>query len=131
LRLVRIAAEDEVRHAALARRQAERRGAIVPGVDVQVPRGRSLEDLAFENAREGCVEETFGAVLARMQADRATDRELGDMLEGIARDELGHAHLSWQIAAWLDERIGEEARERVRQARRRKLAELERALPVG
>jgi hypothetical protein len=130
LRLVRIAAQDEVRHADLARAQAERRGAMVPDVDVHVPRGRSLEQLAVENAREGCIEETFGAVLARIQADRAVEPALRDMLEGIARDELGHAFLSWRIAEWLDARIADEARERVRQARAQKLAELRREVPA-
>jgi hypothetical protein len=129
LRLVRIAAEDEVRHASLARGQAERRGARVPEIDVHVERGRSLEQLALENAREGCIEETFGAVVARIQADRAREPALREMLEGIARDELGHAFLSWRIAEWLDARIADGARERVREARAEKLAELRREVP--
>ena len=129
LHLVRIAAADEVRHARLAREQAERRGAFVPEVDLRVPRGRSLEELAVENAREGCIEETFGAVLARIQAERATDPDLRTMLEGIAHDELGHAFLSWRIAEWLDGRIADEARDRVRQARMEKLASLRREVP--
>ena len=129
LHLVRIAADDEVRHARLAREQAEHRGAIVPAVDIHVARGRSLEQLAVENAREGCIEETFGAVLARIQAERAVDRDLRDMLEGIARDELGHAFLSWRIAEWLDGRIADEARAHVREARAQKLAELRREIP--
>lgn len=124
LRLVRIAADDEVRHAALARAQAERRGAFVPDVDVHVTRGRSLEQLALENAREGCIEETFGAVIARIQADRATDPALRTMLDSIAHDELGHAVLSWRIAEWLDARIADGARERVREARAQKLMAL-------
>jgi hypothetical protein len=129
LRHVRIAADDETRHARLAREQAERRGAIVPDVDVHVVRGRSLEELAIENAREGCVEETFGAVVARMQAERATDPELRTMLEAIARDELGHAFLSWRVADWLHARIADDARDRVRHARAEKLAALRRTLP--
>lgn len=129
LRLVRIASEDEVRHARLAREQAERRGAAVPEVDVHVARGRSLVELAIENAREGCVEETFGAVVARIQAERAVDPELRSMLEGIARDELGHAFLSLRIAEWLDARIAGDARERVRTARAEKLAELQTLVP--
>jgi hypothetical protein len=129
LRLVRIAAEDEVRHASLARGQAERRGARVPEIDVHVERGRSLEQLALENAREGCIEETFGAVVARIQADRAREPALREMLEGIARDELGHAFLAWRIAEWLAARIADGARERVREARAEKLAELRREVP--
>ena len=129
LHLIRIAADDEVRHAGLARERAERRGAIVPDVEIHIPRGRSLEQLALENAREGCIEETFGAVLARIQAERATDDDLRAMLEGIARDELGHAFLSWRIADWLDARIADTSRERVRMARADKLASLRRELP--
>ena len=45
--------------------------------------------------------ETWGAACAVTQGERAADPELRRTMRGIARDELGHATLSWDLAAWL------------------------------
>jgi hypothetical protein len=45
-------------------------------------------------------------------------------MEVIARDETRHAELSWEIAAWLDGRLDEAARLRVRRARDRAVEDL-------
>lgn len=123
-RAVLEAADDEVRHARAVRREAERLGACVPAAHVPAPRPRSLEQLAIENAEEGCVNETFGAALAAMQAERATDPRVRRMMSVIAKEELGHAALSWQLAAWLDSRLDARGRERVAEARRGAVAAL-------
>ncbi len=125
LEAVRIAADDEVRHADLLRAEAERRGAIVPETVLYVSRGRSAFELALENAHEGCALETFGAVLARMQAERATDARMRAIMTTIAAEELGHAALSWRVAAWLDEQLDDDERARVDHARRDALAALD------
>jgi hypothetical protein len=122
---VRTAALDEVRHAYMTTRAAERLGACVPRVEIApIPR-RSLEQLAIENAQEGCVRETFGAALAAMQAERAGDVNVRRMMRVIARDELEHAALAWRIAAWLEEQLDAEASARVRMAREAALGALE------
>ena len=117
-RAVLEAAEDEVRHARATRRQAERFGAHVPAAFVPAAQPRSVEELAIDNALEGCVNETFGAALAARQAELATDTHVRRMMSVIAKEELGHAALSWQLAAWLDERLDAIGRERVLEARR-------------
>jgi hypothetical protein len=74
---------------------ARRAGGHVPGVQVQALHVRSLEEMALENVVEGCVRETFGAVVAMIQAERAGDARVRRAMRRIARDETRHAELSW------------------------------------
>jgi hypothetical protein len=131
LRAVRAAAKDEIRHARVVGRAAERFGARVPRTRVApVPR-RSLEQLAVDNAEEGCVKETFGAALASIQAARASDPPVRRMMRGIARDELAHAALAWRLAHWLEGRLDVRARARVEEARASAITALELELAQG
>jgi hypothetical protein len=113
-------ARDEVRHAKVMSRLARRLGAEPPR-----PRRRSgsrrvrdLASVACENAAEGCVRETYGALLASWQARHARVPTLRRAFEGIARDESRHAALSWTVAAWAEPRLDARSRRRVRRARR-------------
>ncbi|MBZ4336145.1 hypothetical protein [Corallococcus sp. AS-1-12] len=127
-RLVRAAkrsAKDEVRHAEAMESLARRHGAPMPELKVAPFQARSLEALAIENAVEGCVRETYGALLAGWQARSAEDARVRESLGAIAPDELRHAELSWAIHAWALERLSPEARERVDSARREAWRELE------
>jgi len=91
------AARDEIRHAratgALARRfgGTPRAAAVVRGAR------RSLEAIALENAVEGCVRETYGALLATRQALLSRDHGVRAAMMLIARDEPRHASLSWRV----------------------------------
>jgi hypothetical protein len=105
---------------------AERHGALVPPVEVEPFQPRSLERLALENAVEGCVRETFGALLAGWQARSAGDAQVRQSLAHIAPDELRHAELSWEIDAWALSRLDEAARRRIQEARREALRTLQR-----
>jgi hypothetical protein len=122
---VRLATRDEVRHARVVGRAAERFGARVPATRMGPMARRSLLQLAIENAEEGCVRETFGAALAAVQAERAGDRRVRRMMRAVARDELDHAALSWRIAEWLEARLDAQGRARVNEARVAALAMLE------
>ena len=51
-------------------------------------------EIARENAEEGCVRETFGALLAAHQAAYACDPEVREVMTRIAGDELRHAALA-------------------------------------
>ncbi len=111
-------ARDEVRHARMMQRLALRFGGAP-----QMPRigklpVRSLEAIAEENAREGCVRETFGALVASVQALRSTDEEIRAAMEAIAVDETEHAALAWDVAAWLDTQIDSAGRDAARRAKR-------------
>ena len=121
------AARDEVRHASIVGRIALRFGGKVPGVSVRPDTAeRSLEDVAIENAVEGCVRETYGALLASWQARRAQDAELAHAMREIAADETRHAALSWAIARWALPRLTRMARANVAKASRLGMLELER-----
>lgn len=122
---VRAAARDEIRHARDMGRAAARFGAKVPAARVDPAPARTLEQLAIENAEEGCVRETFGAALAALQATTASDQELRRLLRTIAREELRHASLAWRIARWLDGRLDAAGRARVSRARQTALAALD------
>ncbi|HEY2366339.1 MAG TPA: ferritin-like domain-containing protein [Polyangiaceae bacterium] len=113
----RTAARDEIRHARAMRALATRYGAIVPKVAVIEDGARDLEAIARENAVEGCVSETFGAVLGAFQAEHATDPDIAAALLSIAPDELRHAALAWAVAEWIEPRLSAEARARVERAR--------------
>lgn len=117
LSAVRAAAKDEVRHARAVGRAAERFGARVPCARVPLIARRSLEQLAIENAEEGCVREAFGAALAAVQSARAADARVRRMMRVIAREELRHAALAWDIDRWLHARLDADSRARVRGAR--------------
>ena len=101
----RRAAADEVRHARVMATLAQRRGAIVPAVEVVPVGARALVHLAVENAVEGCVGETWGAVVAMWQGEMAGDRDVRAAMGRIAEDEAGHAELAWQVASWARPRL--------------------------
>jgi hypothetical protein len=125
----RRAAGDETRHARVAAAFARRFGAgALPPVEIDPVAAPSLETLAIENAREGCVHETYGAVVTQWQSRTAGDRAVKRAFVNIARDELRHAELAFAVARWLHARLDDDARRRVRDARRAAAAELARAV---
>lgn len=110
------ARNDEIRHARSMRAIALRFGARAPRPVATAPAPRSLEAMALENAVEGCVRETYGALLATWQAGHVQDARIAAELARIAKDETEHAALSWQVHAWALRRLSEDARARVEAA---------------
>jgi hypothetical protein len=94
---------------------------------------RSLLEIALDNAREGCVRETFGALLATYQAAGAEDGHVRNVMAGIAADETRHAMLSWKLMAWLSPLLSEREQMHVDEAKAEAQAalalEIETALP--
>jgi hypothetical protein len=119
------ARRDEVRHARIMARLAAKYGSSVPPAEVDDLSVRPLEEVAIDNAVEGCVRETYGALVATFQAENAADREIAKAMRSIARDETDHAALSWDFARWATARLDEESQARVEAARERALRELE------
>lgn len=101
------AQQDEIRHAAIMQRHAVAYGAVVPSTPATCsPRGYANElALALHNAREGCVHETYGALVALHQAHFAAAPELRSDLQQIANDEVAHAQWSHDLDAWLTTRL--------------------------
>jgi hypothetical protein len=118
VRACRRAARDEIRHARATRALARRHGGETrePVVTRHAP--RPLEAIATENAVEGCLRETFGALVACWQARAASDPSVRAVMARIARDETRHAALAWSIDAWARVRLSRDARERIEAARR-------------
>lgn len=107
------AARDERRHTRAALRLA--RASHAPRVRrARRSSARSFEERLLENAVEGCVGETFGALLARWQSVHAADAKVRRAMSPIARDEARHADLAWTLLAWGLPKLTPAARERVR-----------------
>jgi hypothetical protein len=112
------ATADERRHASTVGRLAASRGGVPPAVYVNRGPVRDIEAVARENAVEGCVRETYAALLACRQARAASDPAIRFAMAGIARDETRHAALAWAVDGWSRPLLGPAARRRVREARR-------------
>jgi hypothetical protein len=76
----------------------------------------SLAELAHAAAREGCLAETLGAILAGAAAELAPEPEVRAALAGIAAEEARHAVLSYRIVAWALREGGDAVRAAVRVA---------------
>jgi hypothetical protein len=120
----RAAVDEEARHYALMARAARARGVEPRRPRVRPIPVRSLLAIARENAREGCVRETFGAMTAAFQARAAADGDLRAALATIARDEAGHARLAWEVDAWARAALPRRAARSVVEARRAEAARL-------
>lgn len=117
-------AMDEVLHTDVSTRLARRFGATPRRPEVEALPPRSLFAVALDNAVEGCVRETFGALVAHHQALHARDAEVRGAMVRIAEDETRHAELSWAIDRWARERLSADELEALREARREAVATL-------
>lgn len=118
------AARDEIRHAHVMTQLARRFGGTPPIADVPLPKPRSLEEMAIENAIEGCVRETWGALVAMWQANRAQGAEMRRAFAAISVDEARHAALAWSVDQWVRTRLDAAAHARIDEARRAAVREL-------
>lgn len=125
------AARDEVRHARDVGALAVLAGATLSTEPVQRQEARDLEALALENAVEGCVRETYGALVAAWQAGHAGREDVRRVMAPIAREEAQHADLAWRVHAWAMPRLSVEARARVEAALAGAVDELARAAHVA
>jgi hypothetical protein len=125
LRRSQRARNDEVRHARSMRSIATRFGARAPRPVAEALTVRSLEAVALENAVEGCVRETYGALLATWQAEHVQDARIAPELRRVAKDETEHAALSWKVHAWALRQLDTDARARVEAALARAVSQLD------
>ncbi|HKP63871.1 MAG TPA: hypothetical protein VJV78_44355 [Polyangiales bacterium] len=111
------AACDEVRHARAMTALARSFGAKPRAPQIQPQPRRARFEFALDNAVEGCVRETFGALLAHHQAALAGDPAVAVQMARIAEDETRHAELSWNIAVWLEPQLSAAERAELQGAR--------------
>jgi hypothetical protein len=121
---------DEVKHARMTRKLARAHGGTPPKVRLVKKANRSLEAIALENAVEGCVRETYAALLAMWQAEHAQDLEIAEAMKEIAVDETRHAALAWSVAEWADEHLDAQARQRVIAAKNKAISDLANEIAV-
>jgi len=123
VRDARRARNDEVRHARMTRRIAKKNGALPAKAQVESVPDRSFFEFVKENAIEGCIRETFGALVATHQARQATDQQIQRAMTVIAADETRHASLAWRVANWAETKLTADEKEELRALQR---AEVER-----
>ncbi|CAN5507875.1 hypothetical protein BH09MYX1_BH09MYX1_55580 [soil metagenome] len=128
VRRARRARADEVRHARMTRALALRHGARPTSAHVRRLPTRSLFAVLCENAVEGCVRETYGALVATYQARHAEDEAVAGAMRTIAADETRHAALAWDIATWAEGKLTEEERAQIRSRRDTAIDDLASAL---
>lgn len=103
----RSAADEERSHAVTIASLAAARGTAARAPELPELEARSLVALAAENAREGCVRESYGAVLAAFAKSRAEDPAVREAMDAIAVEEMRHAELSWELHEWAMSRLAE------------------------
>ncbi len=119
---IQAATADEVRHAEAVARLVADRGGRCPPPARRPHTARPAREIAIENAVEGCVRETWAALLAAHQARHAGDPRVRAMMQAIAVDEARHAELAWAIDAWLWGLLDPAARAEVEAARQTAVA---------
>jgi hypothetical protein len=117
VRRARSAARDEVRHTAIVEKNARRYGASMVRSESHPLPLRGRFEVALENAREGMVRETYGALAATYHASAATDAAIGRMFARIAADETRHASLAMDFGSWLEPTLRRSERAEVERAR--------------
>lgn len=125
------AADDEVRHAVMVGLEAKRRGKTPRAIEVGPMPIREALEIALENAREGMVRETYGALAAHYHALAATDPRLARLFERLAEDETRHAALSLEFGEFLEAKLSDEERRLVDEARHESLRQLDEELKVA
>ena len=118
----RAAARDEIRHAKVMRKLANRFGAqpgepICPTATENTP----IETIAELNEREGCVRESYAALVAAHQGATATDPKIRKAMAAIASDELRHASLSREVRSWILPQLTGAQREHLTDVRQQEL----------
>ena len=122
------AALEELEHTRITADLARGFGAQPVAPEVQEQPLRSLRELAIDNAAEGCVRETFGALVAQYQALHAENPRIRQAMISIAEDETRHAELSWALDRWVLGQLDAEGQAAVHEARRGAVEKLQQEL---
>lgn len=117
-------AADEIRHTRITAQLAKRRGGHFTPPTVPMRQHKTLAEIAAENVVEGCVRETFGALVATYQAEHAADPAIAEAMSEISEDETRHASLAWRIAYWVGQSLPDADRQELEARKRRAIAEL-------
>jgi len=127
----REAAREVVHHAEIAHELALRFGTepIFPLFASLPPRGIVLS--AIDNAVEGCIRQTYGALVVTYQAKGAKDLPTRDGMRSVASEKRRHAALAWRASVWFEKRLPSNDVERIRRAQHEELEALGREVDPG
>lgn len=128
LALSRQAIQEEVEHAQLMTQLAHRYGATTQPVQVEPFELRPLAEIAFENAKEGCIREAYGSLMAFWQSETAEDPAVRAVMERIAHEESAHAALSFAIDAWIQPQLSEPERQQYKAYQQESYTQLQQEL---
>ncbi len=117
----RLAADDERRHSRLVGGLAALHGGSFETRRQRDLSVRPLEEIAFDNAVEGCVRETFGCAVGAWQAEHAADPLVRQVMASVTADEIGHGAWSWSLATALERTLTLAQRRRARELRQHAL----------
>jgi hypothetical protein len=99
------AIRDELCHARLMGRLALKLGGEPEPPALEALPVRPLPQAALDNAVEGSLRETFGALVGTYQSMRAASPGVRRLLNDVAADERRHAALSWRLERWFSKRL--------------------------
>ncbi|HTU57977.1 MAG TPA: hypothetical protein VMF89_06080, partial [Polyangiales bacterium] len=117
LSAARNARADEIRHAAQFAALARAHGVEPRAPQAGPASSRGVLEIALENAAEGVVRETWGALSAAWQALHASDVDARSVFQATAADEAQHAQLSRDLDSWLHSQLTAEEQRQVAHAK--------------
>ena len=117
------AADDETRHAKIFRTLAIKCGAPLEEPQQENP-PEDLLRTAIHNATEGCIFETWAALIAAHQSLHNHHPELQKIYRVVAADETRHGQLAWDLHEWMMQQLSQEEQDIVREHQRQALEQL-------
>ena len=106
------AAEEERTHTTLMDMLAKKYDGHRPEPSAELQSNTTLFEVALHNAVEGCINEAWAACVATHQSVHA-DESLKAIFTQIAKDEIKHAQLSWDLHEWFCTQLSAEERREV------------------
>lgn len=128
VRRARQSAREEVEHHEVMKAFAAKEGVGTRPARRELQAPRSLAEIAIENAGEGCVRETLGALVMQWQSLHAESAELRAAFAKISLEETAHAEWSWELDAWARSVLSAADVARMDEARAATLAALKREM---
>lgn len=119
---------EEQEHVELMTALAQRYGATPQRATAAPFQLRPIAEIAIENAREGCVRESFGSLLGFWQSIASEDPAVRGIMDRIAYEESHHGALSWAIDEWLKPQLSGTDLDRYQQAHAQAIEEIQREI---
>ena len=103
---------------------AEQEGEFVPSVKYK-PSQKDIFEVALHNAVEGCVHETWSALIANWQsAHLEEDPDLCIIYHKIGQDETNHGQLAWDLHHWFLSQLTKNQQKTIKKSQQQAIARL-------